>query len=211
MSVAARVTQKKQCAFPAAGSRGGKREGAMASAYMSEAALRRRAGTGDLADVTELSLRGGEKVGRILQLENLDALKGLRSLDVSNNLLSSLSPLGAAGAPALTSLDASGNRLSSLDGLQPLGGSLRSLVLRVSYVVSSRVSGYLAGRGLLVPDPGDSGRAPPFGGVAARVLPVPPKEKFALSAGLRMRNEHVKSSAQTRDSTDQPQAADGPR
>ena len=87
---------------------------------MSEAALRRRAGTEDLADVTELSLRGGEKVGRILQLENLDALKGLRSLDVSNNLLSSLSPLGASNVPALTSLDASGNRLSSLDGLQPL-------------------------------------------------------------------------------------------
>ena len=44
--------------------------------------------------------------------------------------------------------------------------------------------------------PGLSGRLP-LGGVAARLPPPPAKEKLALSAGLSMRKEHVRSSSTT--------------
>jgi hypothetical protein len=102
----------------------------MATAYCTLESLRRRSGSDlPLASIETLELRGGERAGRIKRLENIATLKSLRTLDLSGNLLSSLAPLGAAAAPALTSLDVSGNRLTTMDGLQTLAGSLRSLAL----------------------------------------------------------------------------------
>ena len=101
----------------------------MSTAFMSASSIRRRSGSDDLSVLAELSLRGGEKVGRLRCLDNLDTIPALKALDVSSNALTTLAPLGVDSAPALTSLDASGNRLVSLEGLQPLAATLKSLVL----------------------------------------------------------------------------------
>lgn len=101
----------------------------MTTSYMSESAILRRSGASELGALEKLSLRGGERVGRLARLDNLPSLKALRTLDVASNALCTLAPLSAAGAPALTALDASGNCLHSIDGLQALCGSLTDLDL----------------------------------------------------------------------------------
>ena len=99
-------------------------------AYMTEATLLRRSGclsvTG-LRGVTELSLRGSATSGRIQTIESLSLLRGLRHLDISGNMITSLEPLSAKTAPALAYLDASRNQLLSVAPLGTLRGSLTHL------------------------------------------------------------------------------------
>ena len=103
-------------------------------AYMSETSILRRSGGTDLGKIETLVLRGSNSIGRLGRLENICSLTSLWSLDVSNNLLTTLAPFSAPGVPAIMTLHASGNQITSLDGLQALKGSLRDLDLTANLI-----------------------------------------------------------------------------